>query len=289
MEDTTLSKDVYSIATDRIIALLQQGTVPWKKPWTDAGLPQNLISRTPYRGINLWLLNSCGYPQNLFLTFKQVKALKGSVKKDAKAHPVLFWKWTKKDRKDPRPIEQIDRNELKALLRYYLVFNIDQCTGIPTEMIPSITKPNKPLEAAEAILNGMSTLPPIVHEEQRAFYLPAMDIINMPKMETFVNSEGYYATLFHEVVHSTGHMSRLNRPELMAQEHFGSENYSMEELVAEFGASYLSSHAGIVIDDYSSNASYIDGWLSVLKKDKRFIVYASGQAQKAVEYILNHH
>ena len=109
----------------------------------------------------------------------------------------------------------------------------------------------------------------------------------MPKMDTFVSSETYYATLFHELVHSTGHTSRLNRKEVMSKDAFGSEPYSIEELTAEIGASYLSSHAGIVLDDFADNAAYISGWLDVLKNDKRFIIYASAQAQRATEFILN--
>jgi antirestriction protein ArdC len=284
------TRDVYAIATNKIIEHLEKGTVPWRKPWTDAGLPQNLISKKPYRGINVWLLAMCGYSRNYFLTFKQVKELGGSVKKDEKGHIVLFWKWVKKDKAtdtNQETEEANDKQNMKPLLRYYLVFNIDQCIGIPETSIPIVSRPNQPLVECENILDAMPLVPVVEHKEQQAYYSPIKDIINMPRMDTFVSSEKYYTTLFHELVHSTGHTKRLNRKEVMSKDTFGSEQYSIEELTAEIGASYLSSHTGIVLDDFADNASYISGWLGVLKKDKRFIIYASAQAQRATEFILN--
>jgi antirestriction protein ArdC len=282
------TRDVYTIATNKIIEHLQNGIIPWRKPWTDAGVPQNLISKKPYRGINVWLLNACGYSRNFFLTFRQVKELGGKVRKGEKAHMVLFWKWVKKDKAtDPTQDKgEAAQEEMKPLLRYYLIFNIDQCIGIPEAGIPQLSRPIQPLAECEKILQGMPLAPAIEHKEQRAYYHPARDIINMPLMDTFVSSEKYYATLFHEMVHSTGHSSRLNRKELTGNDKFGSVPYSIEELTAEIGASFLSSRAGIVLDDFADNAAYISGWLDVLKNDKRFIVYASAQAQKAAEYIL---
>ena len=290
MEQDQKTRDVYAIATNKIIEHLEKGTIPWRKPWTDAGLPQNLISKKPYLGINVWLLAACGYARNYFLTFKQVKELGGRVKKDEKAHLVLFWKWVKKDRATDTHQdtgEANDRKNMKPLLRYYLVFNIDQCIGIPETSIPIVSRPNEPLLACEQVLDDMPLVPVIEHKEQRAYYSPIEDIITMPRMDTFVSSEKYYTTLFHELVHSTGHTRRLNRKEVMSSDKFGSEPYSIEELTAEIGASYLSSHTGIVLDDFADNVAYISGWLDVLKNDKRFIIYASAQAQRAVEYILN--
>ena len=287
MEETLTKKDVYAIATEKIIAHLEAGTVPWRKPWTEAGIPMNIATHKPYRGINLLLLNACGYARNLFLTFKQVKALKGTVRKNEKAHPVLFWKWVKKDPKDKRTLEELTTKDLKPMLRYYTVFNIEQCNGLPDALTPNLTKPNEPLLVCEEILDRMPAPPKIVHERHKACYYHESDTINMPKIESFLSSESYYGVLFHELVHSTGHSSRLNRKEITENISFGSSDYSMEELTAEIGASYLSSHAGIVVDDYANNASYIQGWLEVLKNDRRFIVYASAQAQKAVEHILS--
>ncbi len=133
----------------------------------------------------------------------------------------------------------------------------------------------------------MQNMPEIRHDKQKAFYVPSGDYINMPPMESFTNSESYYATLFHELVHSTGHFIRLNRREVMDLNEFGSEQYSMEELTAEIGACYLMSHTGILTSDITNTAAYIQSWLSKLRNDKRFIVYACAQAQRAVDFILN--
>ena len=288
MEQDKKTSDVYTLATSRIIAHLENGTVPWRKPWIDSGLPQNLISGKPYRGINVWLLNACGYSHNLFLSFKQLKELGGSLKKGEKSHMVLFWKWVEvKDTETATTAPKDGKPQMKPLLRYHLVFNIDQCTGIPDAKLPVVTRNNEPLAVCEQILQHMPLIPVIKHKEDRAYYHPQLDRINMPRMDTFVSSESYYTTLFHELVHSTGHASRLNRKEIDKLDEFGSESYSLEEMTAEIGASYLSSHAGIVMDDFANNAAYISGWLGVLKKDKRFIIYASAQAQRATEYILS--
>jgi antirestriction protein ArdC len=274
--------DVYSIVTNRIIEHLEKGVIPWQKPWTDAGLPKNLITGKQYRGINVWLLNSLNYSQNSFLTFKQVKDLGGSVKKGEKAQEVVFWKWIEKENKETGETEKV------PLLKYYRVFNIDQCLGIPKEKLPPVfEKNNEPLDTCEKIINGMPKRPDVKNKDQRAYYNRLEDYVNMPKIETFANSESYYGTLFHELVHSTGHNERLNRKELLESKGFRSEDYAVEELTAEMGASYLKSYAGIPIEQLENNAAYIQGWLERLKNDKRFIVHASAQAQKATDYILN--
>lgn len=279
-------KDVYSIATNRIIEHLEHGTVPWRKPWTGSGLPRNLLTKKPYRGINLWMLNAEGYTRNYFLTFKQAKEIGTTIKTGEKAHPVLFWKWVKKEKNDKRPLEELAAKDLKPVLRYYMVFNVDQCQRLPEGIVPDLQRPNAPLLSCEGILNGMATPPDIIHKMHKACYYPESDVINMPEIGTFENSEAYYGTLFHELTHSTGHSSRLNRKELMDNSSFGSDRYSLEELTAEIGASYLSSYAGIMLDDFANSAAYVEGWLKVLKNDRKFIVYASAQAQRAVEFIL---
>lgn len=282
------SIDVYSIVTNRIIEHLEKGVVPWQQPWTKAGLPKNLITGRNYKGINVWLLNTLNYQQNYFLTFKQVKDLGGSVKKGEKSQEVIYWNWVEKDKEQNKDkTESNEKTEKVPMLRYYKVFNIAQCEGIPKEKLPAIEeRNNNPIETCEKIVDEMPMKPKIRHLEHRAYYQKAGDFINMPKMETFKSSEDYYGTLFHEIVHSTGHSDRLNRKELVKSERFGSENYAIEELTAEMGASYLKSHAGIPIEQLENNASYIHNWLERLKNDKKFIVYASSHAQKAVDYVL---
>ncbi|MFH2141275.1 MAG: ArdC-like ssDNA-binding domain-containing protein [Bacteroidota bacterium] len=275
-------KDVYEIVTNRIIEHLEKGVIPWQKPWTEAGHPKNLITGKNYKGINVWLLSTLNYAQNYFLTFKQVKELGGQVKKGEKSQEVIFWKWLERE-------DEEDGNKKNIpLLKYYNVFNIDQCDGIPIEKIPpKIERQNDPIETCEKIINEMQKRPEIRNKEQQAYYHKIDDYINIPKTESFLSSESYYGALFHELVHSTGHKERLDRKELTQSKGFRTNDYAVEELTAEMGASYLKSLSGIPIEQLENNAAYIQGWLERLKKDKKFIVYASAQAQKATDYILN--
>lgn len=277
--------DVYEMVTNPIIELLETGTIPWQKPWTEAGVPMNLISKRAYRGINLWLLLSLNYERNLFLTWDQLKKIGGSVNKDQHGHIVVFWKNVKKQ---PEELDSEKKPKMIPMLRYYKVFNIEQCKDIPKDMIPELFKEETdPIAECEGIINGMQNAPVIRHKEQKAFYHIAEDYINMPKKKSFKNSEAYYSTLFHELVHSTGSEKRLGRKTITEMNEFGSEAYSIEELIAELGAAYLSSLSGILNKEIQNTVAYIDGWLGKLRNDKRFIVQASGQAQRAVDCIMN--
>lgn len=279
---TKTNIDVYQMVTDRIIERLESGVIPWKQPWTEAGLPQNLVTGKAYTGINLLLLASMGFPRNYFLTFKQIKDLKGSVKKGEKSIPVIFWKWTEKEDRQTKELKKV------SLIRYYTVFNVDQCNDLPEERIPVIENDGK-MDVAELefIIEGMPKRPPIVHKENQAYYHPVKDFINMPKLNNFKDTESYWGTLFHELIHSTGHSTRLNRKEITERTTFGTEPYSMEELVAEIGACYLKSYCGIGSKDFENNVAYIQHWLNKLREDKRMIIFSSAKAQKAVDYILN--
>lgn len=269
-----VAMDVYSLVTNRIIELLEAGTIPWRKPWTDAGLPRNLISKRPYRGVNLLLLNSMDFSQNLFLTWKQLKTIGGSVKKGEKGIIVVFNKMIE---------HQVEKDgetkiEKKSFLRYYKVFNVTQCTDIPTAFMPvGEQRDHEPLYECERIIEGMSDCPLIRHEDDGAYYVPKMDYINMPPLSSFDSSPNYYGTLFHELIHSTGHEKRIGRKEVYQNPHFGTEMYSLEELTAEMGSCYLKSHTGISIAELENNAAYIHNWLQVFKGDKRLIVTAASR------------
>ncbi len=275
METQTQTIDVYSIITTRIIEQLEQQVIPWRKPWTEGGHPQNLFTKRPYTGINTWLLGSLGYSQNYFLTWKQLKAVGASVKKGKKGAVVIFWKRFNQD------------GEERSILRYYKVFNIDQINGLPEVItIPFPPESIAGISACDEIIERMPNCPKIRHGKQRAYYDPATDHTNMPKQETFDSLSSYYGTLFHELVHSTGHHSRLNRREIIEPTTFGSDPYSIEELTAEIGACYLNSITGIIYKEFDNSVAYIKGWIDRLRNDDRLIVYASGQAQKATDYIL---
>lgn len=277
--------DVYTLITERIIEQLEKRTVPWQKPWTEAGLPRNLFSKKYYRGINLLLLSALGYEQNLFITFKQLKEIGGKVKQGEKGSPVVYWNYVDQKQDQTEDGEEQEPKK-KAILRYYTVFNVAQCEDIPDGYIPAITKVIGSIQTCEDIIAGMPQRPPIRHKEQKAFYNPLMDYINMPKKSSFGTAEAYYLTLFHELIHSTGHHSRLSRKNIIEMSEFGGDAYSQEELTAEIGACYLQSYTGIN-EEYEQSAAYIAGWLGKLKGDKRFIYIAAAQAQAAADFILN--
>jgi antirestriction protein ArdC len=284
MENQSKAKiDIYEMVTNRIIQKLEEGIIPWKQPWTEAGLPRNLVSQKAYTGINVLLLASMGFARNYFLTFKQINDLGASVKKGEKSIPVIFWKWSEKE--DPQTKEK----KKVSMIRYYTVFNVDQCIGIPEEKIPIVINNACEIQIGEleAIIEDMPNKPRIRHLSSEAYYHPKEDYISMPLLNHFKDAESYWGTLFHELIHSTGHQSRLNRKEIVDWTGFGSESYSQEELVAEIGACYLKSHTGIDIDHFENNVAYIQNWLTKLRNDKRFIIFASAKAQRAVDYILN--
>ncbi|MBX9837710.1 MAG: ssDNA-binding domain-containing protein [Silvanigrellaceae bacterium] len=276
--------DVYSLVTNNIIEQLQNNVVPWQQPWKDNSIPQNLITRKPYRGINLLLLCSLRYEQNLFLTFNQLKSIGGSVKKGEKGNLIIFWKPIVKTAKESKT----DEPELSFVLRYYKVFNVTQCENIPSSLIEVTAEtPFCPISYCDQIIEEMEHCPKIIYEAQQAFYDPISDYINMPKPETFVANEDFYSVLFHELIHSTGHRSRLARDGVATTSRFGDSAYSLEELTAEIGSCFLSSVCGIGTNNFDQSISYINGWLLALKNDKKLIVKASGQAQRATDYILN--
>lgn len=274
--------DIYAAVTERIIAQLEQGIIPWKKPWTGVG--DAAISHStgkPYSLLNQMILGRAGE----YATFKQIKDEGGSVKKGAKASMVVFWKWIEqKDAENPEEVKKI------PFLRYYNVFHVDDCEGIkPRFAAEPLTEYADADEAAEAIVSdylsrsGVS----LSHVEgDRAFYQPSTDSITLPLREQFAQTAEYYSTAFHEMVHSTGHESRLNRLEKLA--FFGSESYSREELVAEIGSAALVNHVGLETEaSFRNSSAYVQNWLKALQDDKRLIVSASSKAEKAVDLILN--
>lgn len=266
----------YERITERIVALLEQGTVPWHKPWkVTTGLPRNLVSGKPYRGINVFLLMAMSYESPHWLTFRQAIQLGGSVKKGEKACPVVFWK--------PLETDNDTENTKKIpLLRLYHVFNVSQCDGL--NGLPE-TVPMTSTKSAEIVAN-MPEPPVIQHGMAHAFYSPREDMVGLPALERFEAEAAYYATLFHELVHSTGHENRLNRASITERNGFGSDPYCKEELIAELGSAFLCGFADIVDRTIDNSAAYLEGWLERLKKDRTLIVSAAAQAQKAADFIL---
>ena len=295
---TTSKRDVYQIVTDQILDLLDQGTVPWKKPWKGGavGWPKNLISKKQYRGINVFLLeitsSSMGYVSPYWLTYKQAQDLGGHVRKGEKSALVVFWKMCKKEYTDETGEKCTDEY---PVLRYYHLFNLCQCEGINPDKLPegaiSVDDEDlldfEPIQACENIVNHMPKRPEIKHSPQaRAFYRPVDDFVHMPDKEKFNSIPEYYSTLFHELTHSTGHKDRLDRQSLSTMAAFGAYDYGKEELVAEMGAALLCGMASIETATIENSAAYIDGWRRKISKDRKLVVQAAALAQKAVDFIL---
>ncbi|RYU92859.1 ArdC family protein [Emticicia agri] len=276
--------DVYTRVTNRIIELLEQGVIPWRKPWQPNGMPKNLISKRPYTGINAMLLNSLDFTSNYFLTWNQLQDIGGKVKKGEKGALIIFQTKVEKEVAKNGDVE-IQR---WPIVKYYTVFNVSQCVNIPDKFKEVIHEPVENINlSCEQIIYGMPRRPNIYYQGYQAYYSPKMDCIVMPKLDYFDSVTSFFNVLFHELIHSTGAIHRLARKSLCENTHFGSELYSFEELVAEIGSCYLMSIAGLGICDIANSAAYIQEWLGLLQNDNRFIIKAASQAQKAVEYILN--
>lgn len=279
-----MKKSVYEIITERIIEQLENGVIPWQKPWTGTHSgAYNRISNKPYSLLNQMILKHDGE----YATFKQWSDLGGKIIKGEKSEVVTFWKI--------QPYEEENENGEKVikqipLLRYYNVFHISQVDGVePKEQLK--ISDLEPIEEAEKIKNeymNRAHLKIFEKVTNKALYLPIQDYIQVPCKEQYQNIEEFYSTLFHEIVHSTGHKSRLNRSDMQGIVRHGSEKYSKEELTAELGSATLINMLGIETEkSFRNSSAYIQNWLQALKNDNKFIVSASSKAEKAVKYILN--
>lgn len=296
--------NVYEMVTDTICKMLEQGFIPWQRPWSNnkTNMAWSRLTNKPYSFINHLLLAN---PEKKYktvedvlndvsgewLTFNQIKELGGSVKKGEKARPVIFFKWLEKttDRTDENGNEIIDK--IPCLQRYF-VFKTTQCEGIERKYNEDDGKTYDFTEnkTAEEVANEYLTRENIEirnDNPNKAFYHTEKDYINMPKKEQFINAEEYYSTLFHEITHSTGNEKRLDRLKngILSD---GEENYSLEELTAEIGsASILATLKIDTSKTLRNSAAYIQSWLKVLRNDKKMIVFASARAEKAIRYIFN--
>ena len=271
--------DIYAAVTDRILAQLEAGQIPWQKPWVAAGQAVSHVTGRPYSLLNQMLLGQPGE----YVTFHQCMAEGGHVRKGEKASMVVFWKFIEQEDETTGEMKQI------PFLRYYSVFHLSQCEDLTARYTPRLPNAAHADQQAEAVMASYVQRSGVtIHHQDgdQAYYQPSTDSITLPRMEQFTSTTAYYRTAFHELTHSTGHEKRLNRLNHAAC--FGTEDYSKEELIAEIGAAALVNHAGLETSaSLRSNAAYIQNWLSVLRGDKRFIVSAAGQAEKAVHLILH--
>src|SRR6201987_1671271 len=250
---------VYEIVTERILAELENGQVPWRKPWRTLP-PANLVSKKPYRGINTFLLALAGYGSQYWLTYRQAQALGGNVRKGEHGTKIVFWKF---DKYETETADGETEERKSAFPPYYTVFNLEQTEGLKALLA---LPPAQPIESAEAIVSGMPN-PPAFDQGFRASYAPFTDTVTMPSRTAFDSQAEYYSTLFHELTHSTGHAKRLSREGFDKPSHFGSESYSKEELVAEMGSAFLCGMSGIERETIPNSAAYLKGWMQRLKAD----------------------
>lgn len=286
-----MKEDVYQKVTDQIIAQLQQGTAPWRKPW-NAEHAAGRITRPlrangiAYRGINVIMLWAAamerGYAAPLWLTFKQAQELGGHVRKGEKGSLVVYANTINRTEADAETGEDVDK--VIPFMKGYTVFNAEQVDDLPAHfyaMAQPVLDPVARIAQAEAFFAATGAT--IRHGGNQAFYTMAEDRVQMPPFETFRDAESYYATLGHELTHWTRHPTRLERD--FGRKRWGDAGYAAEELVAELGAAFLCADLGLTPELRDDHAAYIASWLKVLQDDKRAIFTAAAHAQRAADYL----
>lgn len=276
--------DIYQAVTDRILQQLKAGQVPWRKTWA-GGIPKSLTTGKEYRGVNVLILGSACFKSRYWVTFLEAKRLGGHVRKGERSTPVYFWKW--RDEAELKRIAEKTGQPRPApfFQRTAAVFNLDQVDGLPPPADDVRAAANNRLDLADNLFEVMPNKPAIVHGVTlEPAYVRHLDRIELPHLSQFESSAEYYAALFHELVHSTGHPKRLNRFADLKGAAF--DPHSFEELVAEFGAAFLGSFAGIANPGTDAlQASYIEGWAKALQNDTKLIVKAASAAQRAADYV----
>lgn len=274
--------NIYEMVTNRIIKELEHGVIPWEKPWTGVRSGAfNRISKHPYSILNQMLL----YRPGEYATYKQWQSLGGKIKKGEKAQFVVFWKMLQMEEENENGGKT---KKIIPYLKYINVFHIDQVEGV--EPLKQPFKEVKSIDEADEIINDYVEREGIKFNaiaSNEAYYSPLNDMVVVPLKEQYNDIEEYYSTTFHELVHSTGHATRLNRLTSGVNAAFGSEVYSKEELIAEIGTAAMLNYLGIETKKtFRNSTAYIQSWLQVLKNDNKFVVSAGGKAEKAVDFIL---
>lgn len=284
-------KSGYDRIAEQIIAALDSGTAPWRKPWVASGyVAKSLSTKREYRGINQMLMNmtagAAGYESPWWGTYKQIAAQGGQIRKGEKGtYVVYFTILEREDAADP------DKTKRVPLLKGFTVFNAEQADWeheAPAYEKPTARSEFESIAEAERVVARYVAEggPTLHHGGDRAFYRPTSDEVHMPNPEQFDGVAEYYSTLFHEFGHSTGHASRLNRDTVTQAAPFGSENYGREELVAEFAAAFLCGATGVPPTTYDNSAAYIAGWKKAITNDPKCVVWAASRAHKAADLVL---
>lgn len=279
-----------------------QPKILWNRPWIGgvANAPKSLSTKKAYDGLNVFILSAtqemAGYSSNYWLTFKQANKLGGKIKKGEHGTPISFWKMIDIKEKDKLTGESKVKYR-KWFLRYYRVFNLDQSEGIDPKRLPKDIAPSEeenplanfsPIEICEKIVANMPNRPKYKETNQRkAYYRPSTDVVHMPLREVFLTEEEFYSTQFHELAHSTGHKSRLNRPGIVERAFKGDDKYAEEELVAEMTATIICGTAGIENKTIENSLAYIENWRQQFKNDMSVIFRSATASKKASQYILD--
>lgn len=284
--------NAYQDVTNQIIKALEQGVKPWECPWIKDGGGRPLRSNgVPYRGINQLLLGfrsyEMGYRRPVWMTFKQAKDLGGAVRKGEKSSSVVKYGTYDEKSRDKDDEETI---QSRCYLKAYRVFNVEQIDGLDT-LFPKpdelLRLQTRPINALSHVAVRMIENADIGYKEggSRAFYSRSSDTVTMPEISYFKESEDFYGTLFHELVHATMAESRCDRIKANEGAEFGNAIYAKEELCAEIGAAFLAFEHGFRPHHIENSAAYIGSWLAALKNDNRMIVRQAAAAQRAAEYL----
>lgn len=269
-------REAYRIALTRIQDALREGTNPWRKPWNGAHeQPQNAVTGRRYQSGNALLLQLIG-PSPYWLTYNQARSVGAQVRKGSKGVPIVFYTEEDDVGPDGAPTK-------RRVAQVYHVFNAANVEGLT---LPATTAPAwAPLEACERLVASLRPPPSLTHAGDRAFYRPSTDAVVMPPRDAFRHGEDYYATLFHELTHWTGHPSRLARPTIQDAGVFGSYSYCREELVAEIGSGLLCALTNIDNEVLANTGAYLRGWMKHLEDDRGAFWWAASQAQRAADFL----
>jgi antirestriction protein ArdC len=277
-----MATTIYDIVSERILSSLEAGTIPWRKDWKDAAISWS--TGKGYRGINALLLDKPGE----YITWNQIKENGGMLRKGSKQRIVVLYKPITYGAVIGEDDEQVAGRTFMRPIRYYGVYHIADVEGIAPrwskdrQVVDPVVEADK-VTGEYIARSGVK----LVHREQnRAYYTPATDTVTLPSRNQFTTQAGYYGTMFHELTHSTGHSSRLNRSGITEHCGFGSEDYGKEELIAEIGAAMLYSVCGLGEQPAIDNsAAYLQSWINAIRGDKKLIVTASNAAQKAADHV----
>ncbi len=274
--------DIHQAITDQILAAMEQARSTGRRLWdSQPSLPMNLTTGKPYSGVNVLILWSAslshGYHSPYWITYKQAANMGGQVRKGEHGTRCVFYKpWESQETNRETGETEIIKG---AVLKSFTIFNLDQCDGIAAPT-PAPREPFQAIEDAERIMAASPA--PIKIGGTQACYIPVRDEIHLPSREAFINPEAFYSTAMHEMTHSTGHKSRLDRD---FSGRFGTESYAFEELIAELGSAFLNADLGIFGATLPDHADYLTNWIKILKGDKKAILTAAAQASKAHAFI----